>query len=162
VRRALQASDLSSDKSSMMPVRLRGHHFLCILTYKGLGYTPDFVANMTALVSDISVGRPVVLMHGPDDICGGLDEEGRALCLHDCAKLETRDLDDMAVRDVSALLGHSLDQPFVLSDDKVASLRIAFGNGTIRAGCVRCPWHDVCDAIVDSGYQDTKLQPAAS
>ena len=157
--RALQASDLISDNNPMMPVRLRGHHFLCILTYKGLGYTPDFVANMTALVSDMSAGRPVVLMSGPDDICGGLDEDGRALCQHDCGKPETRGLDDVAVREVSALLGHPLDKPFVLSAEKVSSLRAAFGKGTIRSGCVRCPWHDVCDAIVDSGYQDTKLQP---
>ncbi len=146
----------------MMPVRLRGHHFLCILTYKGLGYTPDFVANMTALVSDMSAGRPVVLMSGPDDICGGLDDEGRALCQHDCAMPETLDLDDIAVSQVSALLGHSLNQPFVLSTAKVAALRHAFGESTIRSGCVRCPWHDVCDAIVDSGYEDTKLQPHAN
>lgn len=144
----------------MMPVRLRGHHFLCILTYKGLGYTPDFVANMTSLVSDMSEGRPVVLMSGPDDICGGLDDLGRTLCQHDCGTPETRDLDDEAVKEVSALLGHALDQPFVLTAAKVASLRAAFGEGTIRTGCARCPWHDVCDAIVDSGYRDTKLQPS--
>ena len=142
-----------------MPVRLRGHHFLCILTYKGLGYTSDFVANITALVSDISAGRPVILMSGPDEICGGLDEEGRALCQHDCNKPETRDLDNAAVQEVTAWLGHPLDHPFVLSAEKVAFLRNAFREGTIRSGCARCPWHDVCDAIVDSGYQDTKLQP---
>ena len=41
-----------------MPVRLRGHHFLCILTYRGHGYTPSFVANMTEIVADIAGGDP--------------------------------------------------------------------------------------------------------
>ena len=34
-------------------VRLRGHHLLCLLTYKGLGYSPEFVAGMTARVTTV-------------------------------------------------------------------------------------------------------------
>jgi hypothetical protein len=145
-----------------MPVRLRGHHFLCMLTYKGLGYTPDFVANMTALIADISAGRPVMLIEGPDDICQGLDAEGRLVCDHDCSKAETRDLDHLAVKEVSVLLGHALDAPFRLSAKKVAAMRAAFAAGSIRSGCAECPWHDTCDAIVDNGFQDTKLQPVTN
>jgi hypothetical protein len=145
----------------MMPVRLRGHHFLCILTYKGFGYSPDFVVNMTAIVEDISNGRPVVLMHGPDDICGGLSAEDSALCKHDCALAETRDLDLHAVREVSALLQRDLSAALELSKDDVANLRQAFAKGSIRNACARCPWHDFCDEIVAEDYAGTKLHARA-
>jgi uncharacterized protein len=111
---------------------------------------------MVGLVADISAGRPVELMHGPDAICAGLDAAGRALCNHDCAKAETRALDEMAVRDITPILGY-LDGPLVLNVDKIASLREAFAANTIRAACARCPWHDFCDDIVADGYVGTKL-----
>ena len=53
-------------------MRLRGHHFLCLLTYKGLGYTPAFVENMTAIATRINAGAKVILHPGPDDICAAL------------------------------------------------------------------------------------------
>lgn len=36
-----------------LPIRFRPHHFLCALGYEGKGYSPEFTANMTAIV----VGR---------------------------------------------------------------------------------------------------------
>ncbi len=87
------------------PVRLRGHHFLCLLTYKGLGYTPAFVENMTAVATRINAGAKVILHPGPDDICAALTPADRAACNHDCAKPETEALDDMAEKATVAVLG---------------------------------------------------------
>jgi hypothetical protein len=140
-----------------MPVRLRGHHFLCILTYRGYGYTPAFVANMTDIVASIDRGRHVTLMEGPDDICGGLTAEDRRACNHDCGKAETRELDRVAVEEVGKRLGTNLTGPLELSRPMIDELRSAFADGAIRGACARCPWSDFCTDIAAEGFVGVKL-----
>lgn len=139
------------------PVRLRGHHFLCLLTYKGLGYTPAFVENMTAVATRINAGAKVVLHAGPDDICAALTPADRAACNHDCAKPETAALDDMAEKATVAVLGQDLNQAFTLDAEKVAQLRAAFLTGESRSACGLCRWRAICDEIAQSGYAQTLL-----
>jgi hypothetical protein len=51
-------------------VRLRGHHLLCLLGFRGLGYSPEFVENMTAVHSRVFAGGcGLEIVAGPDDIC---------------------------------------------------------------------------------------------
>lgn len=142
-----------------MPVRLRGHHFLCILTYRGYGYTPAFVANMTEIVADIGRGRLVELAEGPDAICGGLTADDRRACNHDCSKVETLELDRLAVQEVGALLGADVSGPIEIGRATVAILRTAFAARAIRSACRRCPWSDFCDQIAAEGFAETKLFP---
>ena len=139
------------------PIRLRGHHFLCLLTYKGLGYTPAFVENMTAIATRINAGAKVILHAGPDDICAALTPADRAACKHDCAKPETNALDEMAERATAAVLGHGLSEAFTLDAEKVAQLRAAFLTGESRSACGLCRWRAVCDEIAGSGYAQTLL-----
>ena len=142
-----------------MPVRLRGHHFLCILTYRGYGYTPAFVANMTAVVGEIADGRPVQLIEGPDAICGGLTADDRRACNHDCSKAETRDLDQAAVEEVGHLLGTDFSHPLTIDQSMVDRLRSGFADRSIRSACRRCPWSDFCTEIAAEAFAATKLFP---
>jgi len=138
-------------------VRLRGHHFLCILTYRGHGYTPAFVDNMTALVAEIDAGRPVTLIEGPDDICAGLTAECRKTCDHDCTKPSTRDIDLLASDAVKQLLPLHGGEPFVLDRDHVAIMRKEFTGGAIRRACDDCSWRDFCTTIAAEGFAGVKL-----
>lgn len=149
------AVDETGDEAQ--PIRLRGHHFLCLLTYKGLGYTPAFVENMTAIAARINAGEKVILHSGPDDICAALTPADRAACNHDCAKPETAALDEMAEKATVAVLGHALDEAFTLDAVKVAKLRAAFLTGESRTACGLCRWRAICDEIAGSGYADTLL-----
>ena len=142
-----------------MPVRLRGHHFLCILTYRGYGYTPGFVANMTDIVAGIGRGRPVQLVEGPDAICGGLSAEDRRTCSHDCGRAETLELDRLAVEEVSNLLGTDIGGQTTIDKAMVARLRDAFATHSIRSACRRCPWSEFCTEIAAEGFAQTKLFP---
>ena len=144
------------------PIRLRGHHFLCLLTYKGLGYTPAFVENMTAIAHRINAGEKVILHPGPDDICAALTPADRAACNHDCAKSETAALDDMAEAATVAVLGHGLDAAFTLDVDKVAQLRAAFLTGESRSACGICRWRAVCDEISASGFEGVVMRGGGS
>jgi hypothetical protein len=89
-----------SDQTKMVPVRLRGHHFLCLLTYKGLGYTSAFVENMSAIVAAINAGRPVMLVKGADDICNALSAADRVACDHDCMTADVAKCDEQAMQQV--------------------------------------------------------------
>ena len=142
-----------------MPVRLRGHHFLCILTYRGYGYTPAFVANMTDIIADIGRGRRVELVVGPDAICGGLTADDRRACNHDCSNTETIELDRLAVEEVGNLLGIDFSGLIEIDHSMVAQLRSAFANRSIRSACRRCPWSDFCTEIAAEAFAETKLFP---
>lgn len=49
---------------------MRAHHLLCALGFRGLGYSPEFVANMTQVVRRLRGGRArVALVDTPDVIC---------------------------------------------------------------------------------------------
>jgi hypothetical protein len=141
-----------------MPVRLRGHHFLCILTYRGHGYTPAFVANMTRVVGAIAAGRSLVLVDGPDDICNGFTAACRAQSDHDCGLADTREMDRIAQASVEACLpGLAGGGEIMLTKDRLDALRAAFADGSLRAACRGCSWHDFCSTIAGDGFSKTEL-----
>lgn len=51
--------------------RLRGHHLLCLLGYRGVGYSLEYVANMIRLHQTLRTApeTEVLLVAGPDDLC---------------------------------------------------------------------------------------------
>ncbi len=54
----------------MRIVELRAHHLLCILGFKGLGYSKDFIKNMEKVISDINSGSySIKIITGCDVIC---------------------------------------------------------------------------------------------
>lgn len=139
------------------PIALRGHHFLCILTYQGEGYTPEFIENMSEVVHAIGQGRPVRLTLGPDDICNGLTPGCRDKVNHDCTAARTRTLDRRAVADVAALLGRPLRDAAPLTRADIAVLRESFAKGSIRRACADCAWKALCDGIAARGFTGTRL-----
>jgi hypothetical protein len=155
----LSSNDFVFAEPNAMPVRLRGHHFLCILTYRGYGYTPAFVENMTSIVGEIAGGRPVQLSEGPDAICGGLTADDKRICNHDCDRAETRELDRAAVAEIDQVLGIDFTRPFIIDDRMVERLRSAFADRSIRSACRRCPWSNFCTEIAAEAFSATKLFP---
>lgn len=141
----------------MVPVRLRGHHFLCMLTFVGKGYSDAFVANMTQIIERIGKGAPIETVVGPDDICAGLSAQCRAACDHDCTNGEIDALDRQAVADVERVLGRTLLAVHPVTADDVARLRNAFRQGTNRTACVFCRWKSLCDNIAQREFTGTLL-----
>ncbi|MBC2886939.1 DUF1284 domain-containing protein [Ochrobactrum sp. CM-21-5] len=139
-----------------MTVRLRGHHLLCMLTYIGKGYSPAFVENYDAIAGRLSEGEDIVLVNGPDDICEPL------LCDGDCHCFEQSVVrrDEAALEAVGALLDISLktDATFDLDAERLARMRTAFANGTLRGACEHCEWSQLCTRIaVTEAYDDVTI-----
>jgi hypothetical protein len=54
-----------------MIVKLRGHHLLCMLGYRGMGYSAEFSANMTQVYNQLreKPDTTIALIVGADDLC---------------------------------------------------------------------------------------------
>ena len=52
-------------------MKIRGHHLICILGFRGLGYSPEHVLNMKRIVGRLQSPRSVhfEVVDYPDDIC---------------------------------------------------------------------------------------------
>ena len=50
-------------------LKIRPHHLLCILGFKGLGYSNEFVENMKKIVNHYFKGTKIKIIFGVDDIC---------------------------------------------------------------------------------------------
>ncbi len=138
-----------------MTIRLRAHHLLCMLTYAGSGYTPDFTANSDAVAARISAGEAIHVVAGPDDICAPLLDRPDAHCLRD----SVRERDALAARDLGDLLDADLaeGQRLRLGASAVKTMREAFALGSIRKACSGCEWHALCTSLACAGFRGTRL-----
>ncbi|WP_102693881.1 DUF1284 domain-containing protein [Rummeliibacillus pycnus] len=62
--------------------RLRGHHIFCLLGYRGMGYSKEYVKNMTHIHQSLR-NHPktlVQLVNGPDQLCEKYPNSGEYHC----------------------------------------------------------------------------------
>ncbi len=139
-----------------MTVRLRAHHLLCMLTYVGKGYSDAFCRNYDVIAARLSAGEDIVMVTGPDDVCGPVVDAPDTHCHNDSVLVR----DAAAEAAVSALLGQSLaaGSRFALDAALLAAMRTAFAAGTTRQGCGGCEWSGLCDGIAGTGFQGTRLR----
>lgn len=136
------------------PVRLRGHHLLCLLTYKGLGYSPDFVMGMTMTARRLAAGASVEIVEGPDDICA-------PLCLAEdqphCHEATVPERDRRALSLAATVLGRSVGvgDRLVFDQDIRRRLRTAYRDGAFESACALCEWQPLCRGIAADGYAGT-------
>jgi uncharacterized protein len=140
-----------------MPVHLRGHHFLCMLTFRGLGYSAEFTANMAAKIMLIKTGAPVTLVNGPDDICAGMTKACINATGHDCQMADIIDMDKTARFAVEAVLNRNLEFGSPISSKDLKKLRVAFSQGSIRKACIGCSWIELCNQIAADNFSGTHL-----
>jgi uncharacterized protein len=143
-----------------MPVHLRGHHFLCMLTYKGLGYSAEFTINMSARIDHIKNGAAVALVKGPDDICAGMSQACRNANGHDCGMQDILEMDRVAQLAVEAVLKRPLKDAATISNTELGLLRNAFQSGALRKACSGCSWFEVCNHIAATDFAGTRLLAA--
>ncbi|OXM13915.1 DUF1284 domain-containing protein [Paenibacillus herberti] len=68
-----------------MTIKLRGHHLLCLLGYRGKGYSADFCVNMTQVYEKLrqEPQTKIELIVGPDDICAAFPTDQVSHCRND-------------------------------------------------------------------------------
>ncbi len=117
-----------------MTIRLRPHHLLCMLTYVGKGYSAAFVDNYDRIAARLSAGEDMLIVEGPDDICGPVADTDGSHCRTESVSAR----DAQAAADAGALLGQTIRPGLALSltGTQIEALRSAFRTGPHPA-CLR-------------------------
>jgi uncharacterized CHY-type Zn-finger protein len=120
-------------------IALRGHHLLCLLGYRGMGYSDTYVDNMTGvyrtLLSEPSTACEIV--SGPDRLCACFPADGDYHC----------EDQNVAQRDALILerLGLQPGQVFTW-EDILARVAKSLQPDDLLQICSTCPWlhYGVC------------------
>ena len=62
--------------------KLRGHHLFCLLGYRGMGYSEEYVKNMTRLHQTLRDNPKtfIEIVKGPDQLCEKYPNSGKYHC----------------------------------------------------------------------------------
>ncbi|MDQ6418881.1 DUF1284 domain-containing protein [Paenibacillus sp. LHD-117] len=137
-----------------MTIRLRGHHLLCLLGYRGKGYSDGFCTNMTEIYETLRV-RPeteIAIIEGPDDICRAFPADQHSHCRNDSVFRKDSDI----LSKVGMKIGDSASWSSILE-------RVA-GNvqpDDIRTLCSDCRWepYGLCKEGVAHIHGRRELRP---
>ena len=143
------------------PIKFRPHHLLCMLTYKGKGYTDAFTDNFDKLMERLNA-QPTELeiCKGPDDICAPRLCDPTDTNCH-CYNDDLTETDEKALADIKKIDGlKDLDyaKMIYLTPDLIKELRASYKTNAIRTACEGCEWVDLCSEIAKNNFEDTKLK----
>ncbi|GAA0345019.1 DUF1284 domain-containing protein [Bacillus carboniphilus] len=120
--------------------KLRGHHLFCLLGYRGMGYSKEYVENMTKIHQTLRANPETLiqLVKGPDQLCEKYPNSGEYHC---------QDA-NIYIRDAAILeqLGIRIGQ--ILSwKDIVEHIRNHVVPSDIQSVCETCSWraYGVCE-----------------
>jgi uncharacterized protein len=137
------------------PVRLRGHHFICLQFFHGEGYSEEFVENLTHVV-ERAVREPALIVAGIDNVCAACPELGPdSRCASESAggEAEIVRIDELAL----TVLGASAGERLSLAEARERLEADAMGVGTWRAyACDGCAWESVCEGGWDALLKDAE------
>jgi len=137
-----------------LTIRLRGHHLLCLLGYRGKGYSDAFCANMTAVYETLrnEPDHLVELIEGPDDLCRAFPADQPPHC-------DNRSVFDKD-RAVLAKLGLAVGDRRRWSA-LCARVAEAVEPGDISVLCANCRWEPLglCSEGVGHIRREPRLRP---
>lgn len=118
---------------------LRAHHLICILGFRGLGYSPDYVANMSRIVAQLrsSPQSLIEVVTKPDDICVPCPFLTEGGCRVQGPESEgiVRDRDLVVMARLGLVAGDKVTWP-----DAVARIRSSICPADLDEICGDCQW----------------------
>lgn len=143
------------------PVRLRGHHFVCLQFFRGEGYSDEFVENLTHVVDRVTC-EPALIVGGVDNVCAACPELGPdSRCASESAggEAEVLRIDELALQVLDASVGERLS----LAEARERLEADATGVGSWRANaCDGCSWERVCESGWDAMLKAAERASRAS
>jgi hypothetical protein len=81
------------------PIRLRGHHLICLHFFRGEGYNFEFVENLKKILERAETGEEIEVCSGADDICRNCPHLKGERCRYDKnVDSEIREMDRKAIK----------------------------------------------------------------
>ncbi|MCM3654576.1 DUF1284 domain-containing protein [Metabacillus litoralis] len=125
--------------------KLRGHHLFCLLGYRGMGYSPEYVANMTRLHQTLRNNPKTLikLVMGPDQLCEKYPNSGEYHCQND----------NIYKRDAAILKKMELEIGQILNWEYIeARIRKHVTPSDIQDVCENCSWRSY--GVCEEGIQE--------
>lgn len=139
----------TGSKNEPEPLKIRAHHLCCIQGFQGYGYSPAFVANMRAVISDLEAlpSRLLKLVTNCDAICVSCPSkrECTAQESHLSRRIKQMDLavlDKLGIEDGTVLRA---DEAFQLINSKINS------PSDVEDVCGTCKWRQKCIWYMQAG-----------
>ncbi|WP_129726056.1 DUF1284 domain-containing protein [Ectobacillus funiculus] len=133
--------------------KLRGHHLFCLIGYRGMGYSEEYVENMTYLHQTLRDNPTTLiqLVKGPDQLCEKYPNSGKYHCQDD--NIYERDaliLEKMGLKIGKILSWKDIEsciQKFVTPSD-------------IQIVCETCSWrsYGVCEEGIQEIHEGKGLR----
>ena len=123
---------------------LRGHHLFCLIGYQGMGYSQEYIENMTNLQKTLRAnpGMRIQLVKGPDQLCEKYPSTGEYHCQND----------DIYERDAAILEKLGLNIGQILIWEEIESLIQKYiVPSDIQNVCESCSWrsYGVCEEGIE-------------
>jgi hypothetical protein len=123
-----------------MDIKLRGHHLLCLLGYRGMGYSEAFAANMTVVYERLRQQPTtlVTIVSGPDDLCVCFPSDQPNHCLTG----HVHERDEHIRQQLGLNIGDCVPWQHI-----VDTVRLRVKPQHIPEWCGTCPWlsYGVCE-----------------
>lgn len=123
-----------------MNIQLRGHHLLCLLGFRGMGYSPEFTMNMAAVYEQLrnEPASMVTLISGSDDLCRCYPQDKP----NHCDTKSVHDRDDTVLKRLGLMPGTSISWQEILQ-----LMEKHLVPEDIPRICGSCPWqpYGVCE-----------------
>ncbi|MFD0047981.1 DUF1284 domain-containing protein [Actinomycetes bacterium NPDC127524] len=133
--------------------KLRGHHLFCLLGYRGMGYSEEYVENMTRLHQTLRA-KPntlILLVKGPDQLCEKYPNSGKYHCQDD----NIYEKDAMILEKMGLKIGQILSWM-----DIESSIRKFVVPSDIQTVCKSCSWrsYGVCEEGIQEIHEGKRLR----
>jgi hypothetical protein len=125
--------------------KLRGHHIFCLLGYRGMGYSQEYVENMTLLHQTLSDNPEtwIQLVNGPDQLCEKYPNSGE----YHCQDNNIYEMDAAILEKLGLKIGQILKWVEIETNiQKYAT------PSDIQTVCKNCSWRSY--GVCEEGMQD--------
>ncbi len=132
----------SDSETGFKCLKIRAHHLCCIQGFQGYGYSPAFVANLRAVVSDIKAfpSRPLELVSECDVICASCPSKKECAAQKSDISRKIRNMDLVVMEKLMIKEGTIMeaDKAFSLINSQLANA------SDIEEVCGTCKWRQKC------------------
>lgn len=133
--------------------KLRGHHLFCLLGYRGMGYSEEYVKNMTELHQTLRKNPHtyIQLVKAPDHLCEKYPNSGK----YHCQDPHIYERDEAILEKIGLQIGQILQW----SDIETAIRKHAVPSD-IQVVCETCSWrsYGVCEEGIQELHEGKRLR----
>ena len=123
------------------PIRIRAHHLLCILGFKGIGYSKEFTENMAGITENIlqNTFSFIKVIIGVDCIC-----ECCPHCHDEKCNVASYSSNSVMKMDSLALQNLGIQPGTIISSKYIISLAMNLNREEVYEICGKCSWRNDC------------------